>query len=175
VTLTPPVRKLLLTTHITFSVGWLGTVLCFLALAIAGLTSEDAQLVRSCYVAMELLGWWVIVPTCAGALVTGVVQALGTEWGLFQHYWVVIKLLISVVATVILLVHMQPITQVARAAVARPLARADLRGTRTQLVADAGAAVVARLVTTTLSVYKPRGRTRYGQRVRQPRMADPVA
>ncbi len=34
--MTPIVRKFALTAHITFSVGWLGAVAGFLALAIAG-------------------------------------------------------------------------------------------------------------------------------------------
>jgi hypothetical protein len=36
---------------------------------------------------------------------------------------------------------------------------------RVQLVADAGAAILALLVATVLSVFKPRGLTRHGQRV----------
>jgi len=56
--------------HITFSVGWLGAVAGFLTLAIAGLTSQDAQMVRAAYLAMELIGWFVIVPASLGALLT---------------------------------------------------------------------------------------------------------
>jgi len=40
----------------------------------------------------------------------------------------------------------------------------DLAGLRIQLLANAGAALVALLVTTALSVYKPRGMTPYGWR-----------
>lgn len=76
--LVPPLRKLLLTAHITFSVGWLGAVAVFLALAITGLTSPDALLVRTAYLAMGLSSWLIIVPSSLGALLIGVVQALGT-------------------------------------------------------------------------------------------------
>jgi hypothetical protein len=81
-----PFRKLMLTAHITFSMGWLGAVAVFLALAITGLTSHDAPLVRAAYLAMGLSGWLVIVPSSFAALLTGVLQALGTPWGLFKHY-----------------------------------------------------------------------------------------
>ena len=112
-TMTPGLRKFALTTHVTSSVGWLGAVGAFLALAIAGVGSEDAQIVRAAYVAMHLTTWFVIVPLCLAALLTGIVQSLGTTWGLFRHYWVVTNLLLTVLATVILLVHTQPIDHVA--------------------------------------------------------------
>ncbi len=163
-TMKPGVRKFALTAHVASSVGWLGAVVAFLALAVAGLTSRNAQTVRAAYVAMKLTGWFVIVPFSLASLMTGLVQSLGTTWGLFRHYWVLIKLLISVLATIILLVHMRPITRVAGMAVETTLSSADLRGLRIQLVADAGAAVFVLLVATTLSVYKPRGMTRYGWR-----------
>jgi hypothetical protein len=155
---------LALTTHIIASVGWLGAVGAFLALAISGMTSESGPTVRAAYLAMELTGWRVIVPLCLASFLTGLIQALGTPWGLFRHYWVVTKLVIAIGATVLLMVHMQPVAEVARAAGQRLLAPADLHGIRVQLVFDAGAAIVALLVATTLSIFKPRGLTRYGWR-----------
>jgi hypothetical protein len=101
-TMTPRLRKFTLTAHIVSSVGWLGSVAAFLAPAVAGLTSRDVQIVRSAYLAMELIGWYVIVPLCLASLVTGLIQALGTQWGLFRHYWVLYKFLITVVSALIL-------------------------------------------------------------------------
>jgi predicted Co/Zn/Cd cation transporter (cation efflux family) len=162
--MTPTVRKLALTAHVATSVGWLGSVVAFLGLAISGLTSRDSQKVRSAYIAMELTGWYVIVPLSVASLLTGLIQSLGTTWGLFKHYWVVAKLLINILATLLLLVHMQPISRMASLAVQGTLSPADHRRVQIQLVADAGAAVIALLVATVLSVYKPRGVTPYGRR-----------
>ena len=159
----PGLRKFALTAHVVSSVGWLGSVAAFLALSIAGLTSADAQLVRSAYLAMQLTGWFVIVPLSIASLLTGLVQSVGTTWGLLRHYWVLFKLLIAVLAMVILLVHMQPINYVAKIAATAILSPSDLRAVRLQLVADAGAALLVLLVATTLSVYKPRGLTPYGR------------
>lgn len=92
-TMTPGARKFALTAPVTASVGWLGAVAGFLALAIAGLTSQDPQRVRAAYLAMDMIGWFVIVPLSLASLVTGVIQSLGTTWGLFRHYWVLFKLL----------------------------------------------------------------------------------
>ena len=51
----PGLRKVALTAHVTSSIGWFGAVAGFLALALVGLTSQDAQLVRAAYLAMELI------------------------------------------------------------------------------------------------------------------------
>lgn len=161
--MTPSIRKLALTAHVTSSVGWLGAVGGFLALAIAGLMHRDAETARAAYIAMDLTAWLVIVPLCIASLPTGLLMSLGTEWGLFRHYWVVAKLVITVLATLILLVHLQPIGHMADVVRATTLARGELAGLRVQLVADAGAALVALLLATVLSVYKPRGMTAYGK------------
>ena len=161
--MSPGLRKLALTLHVTASVGWLGAVAAFLALAVTGLTSPDPQMVRAADLAMERTGWWVIVPLCLASLVTGTVQGLGTAWGLVRHYWVLIKLVITLVATAVLLVHMRPIAYLADAAATTPLAEAALRDVRVQLAIDAGAALVVLLAATALSVYKPPGRTPFGR------------
>ena len=165
--MTPGTRKVALIAHVTFSVGWLGSVAAFLELAIAGLVSKDPQVVRASYLAMEVIGWFVIVPLSFASLLSGLVQSLGTTWGLFRHWWVVIKLVMTVLATVILLVHMQPVGHLADAVAAATLAGGELRGLRVQLLADAGAAIIVLLIATTLSIVKPRGLTRYGWRQQQ--------
>lgn len=162
--MTPRLRKVALTVHVTASVGWLGAVFAFLALAIAGLTSQDAQVVRAAYLAMELAGWFVIVPLALASLLTGLVTSLGTTWGLFRYYWVLIKLVMTVLATGVLLVHMQPISGLADVAAEASMSSAGLRGLRIQVVVQAVAALLVLFVATTLSTYKPPGRTRYGQR-----------
>jgi hypothetical protein len=164
VTMTPRLRKFALTTHVTSSVGWLGAVATFLALALAGLISKDDQVVRSAYLATELVTWGVIVPFACASVLTGLVVSLGTSWGLVQHYWVFVKFMLTVLATVLLLLHTQPIGQLAAAARQGAIAGADIHGRQIQLVGDASAALVALLVNVTLSIYKPRGLTPYGRR-----------
>jgi hypothetical protein len=119
----------------------------------------DAQTVRAAYLAMHVITWFVIIPFCLAALVTGLVQSLGTTWGLFRHYWVATKLLLTVLATIILLVHTQPINQVAAMAANATLSSSDVRQLRLQLVGDAAAALFVLLMTTALSIYKPWGLT----------------
>src|SRR5919197_4285401 len=102
-TMTPHLAKFALTAHITLSVGWLGAVVAYLALAVAGLTSHDAQMVRAVYLSMELMSWFVIVPFSLAALLKSIVSSLGTQWGLFRHYWILVKFLMTTGATIVLL------------------------------------------------------------------------
>ncbi len=111
---------------------------------------------------MELSGWFVIVPFCVASLLTGLIQALGRKWGLFKHYWIVVKLILTIAATILLLLHMQPISYIAGIAGKTSLAHNQEQGVRMQLIADAGAALILLLVITTISVYKPWGRIQYG-------------
>jgi hypothetical protein len=171
--MTPGLRKLVLTTHITISVGWLGAVAGFLVLSIAALTSRDAEAVRGAYFAMNLTAWFVIVPFALGSLLTGIVQSLGTTWGLFRHYWVVAKLLLTVVATMVLLLKMKLIGYVAGVAATTSLSSADLSKPRMELAVHSGGGLLVLLVITTLSVFKPWGLTRYGHRKVQEQCSAP--
>lgn len=162
--MTTGVHKVALTAHVISSVGWFGAVAAFLALALAGLRSDDGQMVRAAYLAMELTAGFVIVPLSLVSFLTGVALSLGTTWGLFRHYWVLAKIVMTIPAIGLLLLHMQPISRMARVAAASTLIGADLGGLKIQLVAYAAAALVVLLVATVLSTYKPRGWTRYGWR-----------
>jgi hypothetical protein len=162
--MTPRLRKLALTAHIVFSVGWLGAVVPYLALAIAGLTSRDVQLTRAAYLSMELIGWFVIVPLSITALLTGLVQSLGTPLGLFRHWWILAKFMLTAGAVIVLLQHMQAVSRMARIAAEVTLAGADFRALRVQLVVHAAGGLLVLLAATALSVFRPWGMTPYGRR-----------
>src|SRR5437870_6493265 len=106
----PAVRQFVLTVHLTSSLGWLGAVVAYIAVGVTAATSQDAQTVRGAWIAMELSGWFVIVPLALAALLTGLVTSVGTPWGLFRHYWVLISLALTILATVILLLHMPSVS-----------------------------------------------------------------
>ncbi|NEM04997.1 hypothetical protein GCU54_03020 [Geodermatophilus normandii] len=171
--MSPGLRRLALTAHVTTSVGWLGAVAAFLALAVAGLAGEASATVRGAYVAADVLTWAVIVPLCLASLLTGVVQSLGTPWGLVRHWWVLVKLVLTVAATGLLLLHTQPISHLGDVAATGGPFGADLGGMRLQLVVDAAAALLVLLGATALAVVKPRGRTGLGRRPAPPPPAPP--
>jgi hypothetical protein len=158
-TMTPGLRKFVLSMHLTFSVGWIGAVVAYLALGVSAVTSQDVQTVRAAWVAMELTGWYVIVPLALASLLTGLVMSLGTPWGLFRHYWVLISLVLTIFSVAILLLHMPTVS--ALADMAREAGGADLAGLGGDLL-HPGIGLLVLLVITVLNVYKPRGMTPYG-------------
>lgn len=163
-TMSSYLRKLTLTAHVTASVGWLGALAVFLAHAAVSLINDEAQVVRAVDVAMGITAWFVILPLCIASLMTGLVQALGTPWGLFRHYWVLAKLLLTVLATFVLLLKLGPIGYLADVAARTTTSGVDLTGLQTSILVHAIGGLVVLLATTTLAVYKPLGMTRYGTR-----------
>lgn len=153
----PRARKLALVAHVGASVGWIGAIVASLVLGIAGLAG-DLSLTRAAYLALQVIGWYALVPCSVLSLLTGLIQSLGTHWGLLRHYWVVAKLLMNLFATAVLLLYMQTLD-----ALASMTSRDEMVGNPSPVVHAAGALalLVAALV---LSVFKPRGLTRYGQR-----------
>lgn len=171
-TMSPRVRKFALTAHIVVSVGWIGAAAAYLALVLAAWTTRDAQTVRAAWIGMELVGWNVLVPLAGAALVTGFVMALGTRWGLFRHYWVLFTLLLTVLATVVLVVHMQTVSGYADVAVAAD--SVSRVGLRSELL-HAGGGLLVLLVVAGLNVFKPPGLTPYGRRKREAQQSEAEA
>lgn len=160
------VRRAALTVHVVSSVGWLGSVLAFLVLAVYGLAGDDARAATAVYLALDPLARLVVLPLGVAALVTGIVQAVGTPWGLLAHHWVLAKLVLTVVATGLLILHLGPIREAANIARSPAAVPGDVGELRRQLVVYAAAALVALTVATALSVFKPAGRTRWARRRR---------
>ena len=163
-TMTPALRKFTLVVHIASSVGWFGAAAAYIGLDVAAAASQDVQLVRAAYLAMELIALYVIVPLALAALLTGLVMSLGTKWGLIRHYWVLISFLLTVVAVAVLLAETQTISYLADEAAGA--SDDDLLALESTLVHSIGGTLVL-LVVLALNVYKPRGLTRYGWRKQQ--------
>lgn len=155
------VRKLVLTIHLAFSIGWIGAVVAYLVLGVSAVTNADGESVRAAWIAMDLIGWFAIVPLALGSLLTGLVISLGTAWGLFRYYWVVITFVLTTFSVVILLLHMPSVSDAA--CLARESAGATLRDRGGDLL-HPGLGLLVLLVITVLNVHKPRGVTPYGWR-----------
>jgi hypothetical protein len=161
-TFAPTLRRFALTAHLTSSIGWIGAVLVFLALAAIGLTSQDERTVRGAYLVMAPAAWFVLVPLAHASLISGVALSLGTPWGLIRHYWVVLKLMITAFSTVILLIYMGTFRHMAGVA-ADPILELDVVRNPSPLVHSV-LALILLVAASILGVYKPFGMTPYGQR-----------
>ncbi len=161
--MSPRARKLSLVVHIAASAGWIGAAVTSLVLAVLPLASGDPQLVRGIYLSLPVIGWYALVPFGVASLATGLIQSLGTTWGLLRHYWILVKLLMNLFATAVLLLYMQSLDYVADQARAAPDAVVTSMGNPSPVVHALGA-IALLLVALVLSVYKPRGLTRRGRR-----------
>ncbi|MGH3768013.1 MAG: hypothetical protein ACRDTX_23175 [Pseudonocardiaceae bacterium] len=47
-----------------------------------------------------MIAWWVLVPVVLCSVLSGLVLALSTPWGLIRHWWVLAKCAIAAVLTV---------------------------------------------------------------------------
>jgi hypothetical protein len=109
---------------------------------------------------MEISGWFVIVPLACLAYLTGLVLSLGTPWGLFKHYWVVIALVLTTLSLAVLLLHMPSVSTLAG------LARTSDDAAASRLGGDVlhpALGLLVLIVITVLNVHKPRGLTSCGQ------------
>jgi hypothetical protein len=155
-------RRLTYTTHVTSSVGWLGAVLVFIALASIGVTSQDERMVRGAYLVMAPAAWFVLIPLAHASLFSGIALSLGTPWGLIRHYWIAIKLVITLFSTVILMIYMGTFRQMAGVA-SDPIVELGLVRNPSPLVHSILASVLL-TAATVLAIYKPFGMTPYGTR-----------
>ena len=162
------IRKLVLTIHVVVSVGWIGIEAGLLALGLTGLYTRDPEVLRAAYIAIGLFGGIFVVPVSIGALVTGVLLSVGTPWGLFRHYWIVAKFVVTValVAGGIFVLN-QKLQEAAVRVFGVPintLTSADVGTLRFQIIAAVSVALLLLVAATTLSVYKPWGKTWFGRR-----------
>ena len=106
----------------------------------------------------------VIVPLVALSFLSGAMQSLGTPWGLVQHYWVLIKFLLTILVGIVLLLQTGAIGIMSSLARHGALPGSGFFEVRLSLAVHAGAGLLVLLVAETLSIYKPRGLTPYGLR-----------
>ena len=158
----PGLRKGVLITHVVTSVGWLGAVAAYIGLDVLAMPAANDERVRAAYLSMEVIALFVIVPLALASVLIGIVNSLGTPWGLLRHYWVLAKLPLTLFAAIILLLETSTISHLADMAASGADPR-ELPGTLPHSVGG----LVVLVVTTILSVVKPRGVTRYGWRKQQ--------
>jgi hypothetical protein len=157
--LSRPWRNLLLSLHIAASVGVLGTDLVLLTFGVASLAGADPLTV---YPAARLVGTWLVAPLALLTLGTGLALALLTPWGLFNYWWVTIKLAIVVVLTGAVLFVLVPSLSATAAMVSGSAPQPLSTGQRLPLLLAPAAASTLLAIALLLAVFKPGWRLRAG-------------
>ncbi|MFE6052989.1 DUF2269 domain-containing protein [Kitasatospora sp. NPDC056446] len=144
--------------------SWLALMLCLLTLALAALTTGDADRLRAAYRAMGLLGDVLVLPLSLLTFLSGVALGLGTSWGLFRYYWVSTKFWLTLGAmaasVLALTARLHDAVRVADAHPTGPIPVAEIGFVRYNVVIVPAVALSLYLFNVILSVYKPWGRRR---------------
>jgi hypothetical protein len=159
----PATFKLLLTTHVIVSVGWLGVVIAKIVLKIIAMTTSDPASFDALVFAAGRLSF-AFPPLAIATIVTGVLLSIGTKWGLIQHYWVATKIVLTfgVIITAVQLGTRipQPRSQVVDNSRFLGLPASPMA----LLFALTIAHLVMLMIATILSTHKPWGKTWFGRR-----------
>ncbi|MFC9059406.1 DUF2269 family protein [Streptomyces sp. NPDC057074] len=161
--LSRPARRALLVVHVVASAGWLGITLGLLALGLTAASTASPATVEAGVRGMKLFADWLLLPLAVLTLVSGVVLALGTAWGLARHRWVVTKFWLTLATTTATVFALRPGVNAAFTAVAagEPLPDAG------DVLFGPVVSLAAYLFMTVVSVLKPWGPTRRGRRLRR--------
>ncbi|MGF7029178.1 small-conductance mechanosensitive channel [Paenibacillus mucilaginosus] len=145
--------------------GWLGSAAAYIPIGAYVLNNQDADMVRSAIQIMSLIANCIVVPVAFASLLTGAALSLGTRWGLLRHYWIFFKLLFTVVAVFMLVAYIQELSHAVSIASQSTLSSTDINILKDSIhIVHPGGGLLIVLVAAVLSVYKPKGMTRYGWR-----------
>ena len=101
-------RHAVLVLHIVSAVGWIGVDLALIPLVLTGLTTDDGPTAAAAYRAVAILVPWTVPALSLLILTTGILLGLGTKWGLVRYWWVAVKLVISLILTMLVFVALLP-------------------------------------------------------------------
>jgi hypothetical protein len=155
----PRTRKGVLVAHIVAAGAWIGLDVMLGVLVFAPLLTSDVALAALCYQVLPLLLWPLLTSglTC---LATGIILGVGTHHGLVRYWWVLVKLVLNVVLTLLVLVLLRPGLDEAAAAGRQLAAGTPIGVDLSNLVFPPIVSGTSLVVATVLAVYKPWGRVR---------------
>lgn len=84
-------KKWWLFAHVMCAVIYFSGLFGTLLLALSTKFTTDSQQIYSAHQFIHFFDWFLIIPGAATSLITGLVLAVRTNWGLTQYYWVMAK------------------------------------------------------------------------------------
>lgn len=162
-------RRTTLLLHVLCGVGWMGLDLGLMVLVLSGATTGDGAVAAAAYTTSHLVVPVVVPALATGMLLTGIVLGLGTRYGLTQWTWVLTKLAIGVLLTVLVFTSLLPgvlgipegLTGTA------DQVRAMVGDTVRDLVFPPFVSFALLAVSLVLSLWKPWGRTPWARRAHE--------
>ncbi|HEY3366364.1 MAG TPA: DUF2269 family protein [Symbiobacteriaceae bacterium] len=106
ITITP--RKWLLSAHILFTTGVLGYMICALVLGLLAANAKDVSAFGAAYAMMKSLDLLLHRTAGIAMIVTGVLLAALTHWGLFRSPWIIVKEVVTLGAIAVGVIWVNP-------------------------------------------------------------------
>ncbi|PYI52456.1 hypothetical protein [Paenibacillus flagellatus] len=158
--------------HVLAVVCWLGGAMVMLLLGTHMLKAENGEQLYYTLDNMHLIDVVFIRYTALAALLTGIILSVWTNWGLFKHYWILTKLILTLMLIGFGIEFMGDwLSQIVRIAKQeRFLALSDtaFRNASYSLIGGAIANIVSLIFMTALSYFKPFGKIKAKVRKSKP-------
>lgn len=155
-------KQLIIVIHVLSVVCWLGGAMCMLLLGTYMLRAENGEQLYFTLENMHLIDVVFIRYPALVALLTGIVLAIWTNWGLFKHYWILIKLILTLLLIGLGIGYMGDwLSQIVRIAEQErflALGDAAFLNASYSLIGGAIANIVALIFMTAISYFKPFGK-----------------
>jgi hypothetical protein len=174
--LSPPARKPVMVLHVIAGISWMGVDIALLSLLITARTTNDPAMVVSGFNAIGIIVPVAVPPLSLLILFTGVLQGLGTPWGLVRYWWVVVKLILSLIMTVLVFVSLLPgvraMAVLSDTTISADALRASLGSLPTGLMFPPIVSFLMLGTAAILSIFKPWGRTPWSRETRSEPMKE---
>ena len=106
--LSPKLKKWLLSIHILMVVTWLGGTMCMLALNRVAFQAASIQELAVTTRNIQVIDDIFIKAPALGALITGLLLAIFSNWGLTTYYWIIIKIVLTLALIVFGILGLNP-------------------------------------------------------------------
>ncbi|WP_432939158.1 hypothetical protein ACQPXM_28855 [Kribbella sp. CA-253562] len=154
--LTGKARKLTLVLHLASVGSWIGLDVAMAVLVFTAMGSDDPGTKSLSFPALELVTIWPMTISGLTCLVTGVLLAYGSNYGLTKYWWVVVKLGLNLLLSTLVLIALRPGVEEMADQARQP--GAVLKAT--DLIFPPIVSPTLLMVAVVLSVFKPWGRLR---------------
>lgn len=103
-------KSLLVAIHVISAASWIGGTLGMLVLAIYLKSGANREQLFYTLASMEVIDENLLKYPALLTLLTGVLLSVWTQWGLIKHYWVAMKLVLTIVTIMIGILFLNPWT-----------------------------------------------------------------
>lgn len=164
----PRTRKWMLFLHIITGVGWMGVDIALFILVIGARMSDSAERVGASYLAVGYIGA-IAVPILSIAMtLTGIALSLGMGLGLKKYWWVLTKLGIALVLCALVYIALLPeltaLPDKIDLGMTADQVRDSLGASEDNLLFPPIVSFSMMAIASTLSIFKPWGRTPWSKR-----------